>query len=291
MKQKLTAPELTTMNVPLACFHCLEGLRGQHHVKPMHQYVAMRLVVEGGFLPEEVTPRPPLGATTSGSHIRLHVDEDASDTREETVLGGLKTKDVDVVVAKNRVGPVVCISVKGTGGAFRNLTNRMEEAIGDCTNLHMTYPALVYGFLHLIKCNRAGDSDVLPDDVSVDANGCATDAVVRYHDVLAGLTGRQLVRNEISKYEAVALLMVDAANGTGAPGAYAAFPTGDSITRFENFFPRIYRVYDQRFPYVAASMKGVERVVWDPDSPAFAELAETNGRDLDTLFDYRPRLA
>lgn len=289
MDPKLTAPELTTMDVALVRFHSLEGLRGQHHVKPMHQYVAMRLVVEGGFLPEEISPRPPLSATRRGSHHVLRVDEDASNTREETVLGGLKTKDVDVVVAKGRVGPVVCVSVKGTGGAFRNLTNRMEEAIGDCTNLHMTYPALVYGFLHLIKCNRAGDSDVLPNDVSIEADGCATDAVMRYHDVLMGLAGRQLVRNEISKYEAVALLMVDAS--PSAPTAYPGFPPGDSTTRFHDFFPRIYRIYDQRFPYVAASMKGVERVAWDPGSPAFAQLAETNGRDLDTLFDYRPRLA
>lgn len=289
MDPKLTAPELTTMDVALARFHALEGLRGQHHVKPMHQYVAMRLVVEGGFLPEEISPRPPLRSLKRGSRHALAVDEDASDTREETVLGGLKTKNVDVVAAKDRVGPVVGVSVKGTGGAFRNLTNRMEEAIGDCTNLHMTYPALVYGFLHLLKCNRAGEMDVLPNDVSIEADGCATDAVVRYHDVLAGLTGRQLVRNEISKYEAVALLMVDAS--AGAPAAYAGFPPSDSTTRFEEFFPRIYHIYDQRFPYVAASMKGLERVAWDPDSPAFAELAKASGRELDGLFDYRPRLA
>lgn len=288
MDPKLTAPELTTMDVALARFHALEGLRGQHHVKPMHQYVAMRLVVEGGFLPEEISPRPPLRSLKRGSRFVLAVDEDASDTREETVLGGLKTKNVDVVAAKDRVGPVVCVSVKGTGGAFRNLTNRMEEAIGDCTNLHMTYPALVYGFLHLFKCNRAGDAGVLPNDVSIEADGCATDAVVRYHDVLAGLTGRQLVRNEISKYEAVALLLVDASGGH--PAVFAGYPTTDSTAHFEDFFVRMYRVYDQRFPYVAASMTGVKRVAWDPNSPAFATLSEITGRDLDTLFDYRPRL-
>jgi len=289
MDDKLTAPELTTMDVALARFHSLEGLRAQRHVKPMHQYVAMRLVVEGGFPPEEISPRPPLDATKVGSRYVLRVDEAASNTREETVLGGLKSKDVDVVVAKDRVGPVVCVSVKGTGGAFRNLTNRMEEAIGDCTNLHMTYPALVYGFLHLVKCNRAGDAEVLSNDVSIEADGCPTDAILRYHDVLAGLTGRQLVRNEISKYEAIALLMVDASGGH--PAVFAGFPTAESATRFGGFFARIYRVYDQRFPYVAASMKGVQRVAWDQDSPAFAQLSEVTGRGLDDLFDYRPRLA
>ena len=41
-------------------------------------------------------------------------------------------------------------------GAFRNLTNRMEETIGECTNLHITYPALVFGYLFLIRANRPG---------------------------------------------------------------------------------------------------------------------------------------
>ncbi len=288
MDRMLTAAELTTMDAALARFYSLEDLRAQGHIKPMHQYLATRLVVEGGFLPEEVSPSPPLRSARSGARYLLEMDEDVADTREETVLGGLKTKDVDVVVAKHRVGPVVCVSVKGTGGAFRNLTNRMEEAIGDCTNLHMTYPALIYGFLHLIKCNRAGDADVKPNDVSLDADDRAIDAVVRYHDVLAGLTGRELVRNEISKYEAVALLMVDQTDDGIVP--FEPFPRPNSTTRFDGFFPRIYRVYDRRFPYVAVSMKGVERVTWDANSPAFTELSAATGRDLGDLFDYRPRL-
>ena len=289
MQGMLTAAELTTMQAPLLRFHSLEGLRGQHHVKPMHQYVAMRLVIEGGFLPAEITPNPPLRSRRKGSRHTLELDENVADTREATVLGGLKTKNVDVVVAKDRVGPVVCVSVKGTGGAFRNLTNRMEEAIGDCTNLHMTYPALVYAFLHLIKCNRAGEPDVLPNDVSIETDGCATDAVGRYHEVLAGLTGRELVRNEISRYETIALLMADRAGERIR--AFKGFPPPDSPVRFTDFFPRIYRVYDRRFPYVAASMKQVERVVWDDSSPAFAELSSLTGRGLSDLFDYQPRLA
>ena len=44
------------------------------------------------------------------------------------MLGGLKTKDVDVVVSKPGIGPCVAVSIKGTLNAFRNLTNRMEEA-------------------------------------------------------------------------------------------------------------------------------------------------------------------
>ena len=70
---------------------------------------------------------------------------------ERTVLGGLKTKNVDVVVTREGIGPVLAVSCKGVTGAFRNLTNRMEETIGECTNLHITYPALVLGYLVLLR--------------------------------------------------------------------------------------------------------------------------------------------
>lgn len=289
MTRMLSAVELTTAEEALGRFHRLEDLRAQGHIKPMHQYVATRLVIEGGFLPHEVTPRPPLTAAQKGGGWMLEVDQSLADSREEAVLGGLKTKNVDVVVAKNRVGPVVCVSIKGTGNAFRNLTNRMEEAIGDCTNLHMTYPALVYAFLHMIKCNREGDPEVERNDISIDAGESVTDAVRRYHDVLKGLTGRELVRNEISKYEAIALLMVDESGDGIVP--FEGFPGPESTTRFSDFFPRIYSVYDRRFPYVAASIKSVERVAWRSDSPAFDELASATGREPSALFDYRPRLA
>ena len=36
--------------------------QSQAHIKPLHWYVACRLVVEGGFRPEEITPRPPFRA-------------------------------------------------------------------------------------------------------------------------------------------------------------------------------------------------------------------------------------
>lgn len=68
---------------------------------------------------------------------------------ERTVLGGLKTKNVDVVVTREGIGPVLAVSCK-----LRNLTNRMEETIGECTNLHITYPALVLGYLVLLRANR-----------------------------------------------------------------------------------------------------------------------------------------
>ena len=129
----------------------VSGHQGAGHIKPLHWYVSCRLVVEGGYHPDDITPRPPFVVRYHGrTNVLQHVP-DAGAAGERTILGGLKTKDVDVVVTKNGIGPVIAVSMKGTLNAFRNLTNRMEEAVGDCTNLHISYPTLVYGFLHVMR--------------------------------------------------------------------------------------------------------------------------------------------
>ena len=101
--------------------------RGKHqsqtHIRPLHWYVASRLVVEGGFHPDDIVPRPPFSVRSSrNGHVLIHDPESAAGG-ELTVLGGLKTKDVDVVVTKRGIGPCVAVSIKGTLNAFRNLTN------------------------------------------------------------------------------------------------------------------------------------------------------------------------
>src|SRR2546421_4740842 len=143
-------PSFLNQKSALKEFAILTNTQSQEHIKPLHRHLAIRLVLEGGFHPDEITPHPPLAARRSAKRNILVFDPASEDDGEQTVLGGLKSKAVDVVVAKMGVGPVVAISVKGTIGAFRNLTNRMEEAIGDSANIHIMYPGLVYGFLHLL---------------------------------------------------------------------------------------------------------------------------------------------
>jgi hypothetical protein len=134
------------------------GVQSARHIKPLHWYIACRLVLEGGFDPDDVTPRPPFvvsSRTVRGKkRALLTYDPSKGGTGEQIVLGGLKTKNVDVVVTKPRIGPVIAVSCKGVTKAFRNLTNRMEETIGECTNLHITYPALVIGYFALVRANR-----------------------------------------------------------------------------------------------------------------------------------------
>lgn len=241
-----------------------EKVQSQLHIKPLHQHFAIRLVIEGGFLPEEIVPHPPL-RVEKGS--RLVWDPAVADQREQTVLGGLKTKNIDIVVSKAGVGPVIGVSVKGTTGAFRNLTNRMEEAVGDSTNLHIMYPGLVYGFFHVIRANRAATADLKPNDIAVDQDGEIVHSLRRYHDVLFNLTGRTMVRDDPTRYESVALAMVDP-DRQGC--CMADFPPESSPLRVERFFEKLLFIYDLRFPYVAASVGSLRRREWSTDSPVFA---------------------
>lgn len=244
--------------------------QSQQHIKPLHWYVACRLVLEGGFPPEDITPHPPFRTIGSGQQTRLVYDESVATNAERTILGGLKTKNVDVVVTKEGIGPVIAISVKGTVGAFRNLTNRMEEAVGDCTNLHITYPALVAGFMSVLRANRMVSAAVeaLPDedaqpgraiqqnDVAIDVGGAPVESIIRYHNALRELAGRRGIRDEVSSYEAVAMSLVNSNHGT--PGdLIAAFPTEDSPIHPDNFFPAIYRAYDERYVYSAPDLRSL----------------------------------
>lgn len=82
----------------------VSGHQGQGHIRPLHHYVASRLVVEGGFHPSEITPQPPFRVVERRGRRSLEYDPDAAGSGEQTVLGGLKTKAVDVVVTKPGIG-------------------------------------------------------------------------------------------------------------------------------------------------------------------------------------------
>ena len=255
--------------------------QSQAHIRPLHWYVACRLVIEGGFLPKEVTPRPPFEVRKRSSRderLVLAHKPNAGGTGELTILGGLKTKDVDVAVTKPQIGPCIAISVKGTLNAFRNLTNRMEEAVGDCTNLHMSYPNLVYGFLHVLRANREGadaailqasrEGKVAANDIALRPDGKPMDSIVRYHDVLVGLAGRDGIRDDITRYESLAVVLVS----PDTLSILDAWPEDDSPLRIEQFFDRLYRGYDQRYVFAAPKLeRQTARAIWHPDSPALAE--------------------
>lgn len=255
------------------------GTQGQQHIKPLHWYVASRLVLEGGFRPEEITPRPPFESFERDGRPWLRYDKEKANGVESTILGGLKTKDVDVVVAKPGIGPVFAVSCKGMTKAFRNLTNRMEETIGECTNLHITYPAMVFGYLFVIRANRLPGSAIsaieaegdtpLPqlnlNDIAIDENGATVESIIRFQTVLEELTGRRGIRNDISRYEAIGLALIEIEKGK-AGTISQSFPKEESPLRFERFFEQLYRRYDERFVYSAPSLKALTgRKLWTLD--------------------------
>lgn len=275
--------------------------QSQQHIKPLHHYVACRLVLEGGFLPEEITPRPPFWAVRRGGW-QLTYDSNAATGKERTLLGGLKTKNVDVVVVKNGLGPAMAVSCKGAIGAFRNLTNRMEEAVGDCTNLHITYPAMVTGFLFVLRAHRhdalvaatATQPVVTPgraigqNDIAIQKSGEPVEGIVRFHNALRELTGRRGIRNDVSRYEAVSLVLVDP-SGPNAGQVLSRYPITESPLRLENFFQTLYLRYDERYVYSAPDLKSVtRRREWSPESPVFEKnLAATFPVG---VLDYQPRV-
>lgn len=265
-------PKYLTLKSALRAFAEATVTQDQRHIRPIHQYLALRLALEGGFSPEDITPRPPLRRIRRRQTEVLEFDPELQEDGEATVLGGLKSKRVDLTVAKEGIGPVLCVSVKGTGNAFRNLTNRMEEAIGDCTNLHMMYPGLIYGFLHLLKARHADEVGIAANDISINPHGEPTEGITRYHDVLTGLAGRRLVRNDHTRYEAVAVALVET-RSDAVGDLFVAYPTSDSPLALARFFPTLYEVYDLRYPYMLGpAMPSVKRCLWVPDSPAVARI-------------------
>lgn len=263
-----------------------ESVQSQRHIKPLHQHIAMRLVIEGGFDPSEITPRPPIRIE---GRDRLVWDASAATQSEQTVLGGLKTKDIDVVVNKASAGPVIAISVKGTTGAFRNLTNRMEEAIGDSTNLHLMYPGLVYGFFQIIRANHSGTEGLAGlNDIAIDSAGQAVISLRRYHDVLTSLTGRRMVRDDPTRYEALAMAMVSP-DPSSAGTVLENYPEAGSALRVERFFETLLSIYDLRYPYMAASLPGLRRREWSRSSPIFKPFDAD--ASMIAVFGYAPRIA
>ena len=276
--------ELKTQSDVLRHFATYSGsTQSQRHIKPLHWYVACRLVLEGGFRPDELEPRPPFMVSERHSRYFLSFDQSVATAREATVLGGLKTKNVDVVINKEGIGPVLAVSCKGMTGALRNLVNRMEETIGECTNLHITYPALVFGYLFVIRAHEARedftsggvatseirDRQIALNDIVLSKSGEPVESVRRFHAALCELAGRRGIRNDVSRYEAVSLALVRVL-GRSAGEVDKDFPPSNSPLRLEGFFQTLYRCYDERYVFSAPSLKPrTRRLEWSPDSPAF----------------------
>jgi hypothetical protein len=318
------------------------GTESAKHIKPLHWYIACRLVLEGGFHPDWVTPRPPFHVERKGNANLLVFHPESAGSGEQAILGGLKTKNVDVVVTLPRVGPVIAVSCKGVTKAFRNLTNRMEETIGECTNLHITYAAMVVGYFVLLRANRSvrdaveapkmdEDADDIPEegdasdqddkgdageaveqtavptpgtelssetvaeitanDIAILENENVAEGVKRFHDALCQMTLRHGVREDIARYEAMTMAIVEP-KGDVAGSVFPGYPSLESPLRLEKFFRTIYQRYEERFVFGAPLLadRGITaRLFWSPRSPVIERVGlEASGWP---PLDFNPRVA
>lgn len=280
MSEKLYVPSLAEAMVPL-CKGA--GTQSGEHIKSLHAYCAGRLVLEGGILPEWISPRPPLVSShTSNAVYELKYSAAAESDAERRVLGGIKYKSIDVTAVVDGLGPATGISVKSTGNAFRNLTNRMEEALGECTNIHLMYPGFVFGFLHLIRFSKVSETGN-PQDSSFGEDDEPLDSLKRYHEVLVALSGRHAITDSGMRYESVGLL-VYRCRGQKAE-IWPNYPSPKSPVHFSGFFKRLYDLYDLRFGYP------------DPRGPNIRKEWQTRALSIPGRFDgglafpWVPRLA
>ena len=289
---------LEYLNLRDAMKACVEGTtQSQAHIKPLHRHFAMRLVIEGGFMPDDITPCPPFSSTydkRKKENLLLWNEAKASKS-ERTVIGGVKTKQIDIVVTKPSLGPVLALSFKATQNAFRNLTNRMEEAVGDCTNIHLRYPSLVYGFYHVIIASRSAQIGTHrfvrgTNDVSIGADGLVVSQVLRYLRAIEALADRSSQWADPSGYEAIAVHMVESESSIVGQ-SFAWTEEAASCLNRDRFLEKLLRIYDFRYPFMAESMPETRRVEWSPRSQLFDHIRETKQRPLEEALGYPPRLS
>lgn len=253
-------------------------------VDSLRWYVASRLVIEGGFDPDWIRPRPPIAVERDLEGLLLTFDPDLATADRPTLPGALKAARPDVAVTIPAIGPVLALSLEVTESVavshdrVPEMTGALEPIAGAGVNLHMMYPALVYGFWHIL-----GD----PGDRAA-RNGELAAEMRRYHDALARISGREGIRDDPSRYEACALTLVEFGARFRERIPNRDYPPLGSLQDYNQMFQRLYAIYDRRFVDSTRALRPTtERRVWHGDSPLLAET--TILRDL--LADVEPRVA
>ena len=82
------------------------------------------------------------------------------------------------------------------------------------------------------------------------------------------MTGRLGLRNDASRYEAIAMSRRGLTDRVGE--LTPDFPPGDSPVHLDQFFRTMYQRYDERYVVSAPTLaRRTRRLEWAPDSPAF----------------------
>ena len=102
------------------------------------------------------------------------------------------------------------------------------------------------------------------NDLAIDAHGKVVNSIINFHNALREMTGRRGLRDEISRYEAMAMALVRP-NGDEAGTPFHDFPSADSLLNTAGFFATLYQRYEERF-VLGAPMLGSDtvRYQWHP---------------------------
>ena len=275
--EERTPTGLTRVAVPFA--HSDPNARIEERIRLLRWYVARRLVVEGGFRPDRIRPRPPISVEWNRRGAFLHRNSDAAKPGRRTLLGGLGTRRVDVTVTVPGVGPVLAVSVKWTHCGSEGLTQGLEQVAGGCVNIHMGYPALVYGFWHVLGVTVGGDV-ARPARGRPADGGRVSDAfdyrqggeLDRYGRALRRLSERGDLRDDPSRYEACGLTLTRYVGELELSVLDSGHPDSGSVLDFNRMFRRLYAIYDRRFVFSAPKLaRRTAREYWHPESPLLTE--------------------
>jgi hypothetical protein len=129
------------------------------------------------------------------------------------------------------------------------------------------------------------------NDIAVLEDGTPSEGIIRFHAALREMTLRHGLRNEISRYEAMTLALIEP-KGEQAGSVFPNFPPEESPLHLDRFFTTLYQRYEERFVYGASLLaeRGITpRKEWAPDSPIF-EQTSPQGESWPKL-DFAPRKA
>jgi hypothetical protein len=88
---------------------------------------------------------------------------------------------------------------------------------------------------------------------------------------MARIANRGDMRNDVSRYEAVAIALVHP-RGVNIAEVVEDYPLVESPLAFGRFFEKLYAAYDLRFVYAAPALEAQSRrLEWAVDSPALPD--------------------
>jgi hypothetical protein len=126
------------------------------------------------------------------------------------------------------------------------------------------------------------------NDIAIQVGDEPVESIIRFHSALRELAGRRGIRDDVSRYEAVALTMVELGEGR-AGDTFPNFPALDSPLRLEQFFQMLYLRYEERYVFGAPDLKSVtKRIEWSNESPVFDSNQSLMGTPPE--LDYSPRV-